>query len=520
MNAAVGVSLVSGNLARLEFDNLERLGVYTRLHFEERSFTNLEELRLSGALARLLKDYAVKPGDRVLVMMPNSPEAMAAFPAIWMVGAAIVPVIPQWTGGEVAQVLWNAEPKVALTVPWLAPRLDEARRLAGNLEHLLVFGESDVRDATNVATYFADSPKLETPANRSAQDLAILLYTSGTTGTPKGVPLTHANLLSALESAFRQNPEMERGAMLHSLPLTHVYGMIIQHLANRWGLSTVLLRQFEPTRVLEAIERYRVRYLPVVPTMLVYLVNHPERENYDISSLFRITSGGAPLPDRLRQKVEQAFGCRVDQGYGLSESAAIATGYELQTPYRAGSAGRACPGIELAIFDDEGRPLPAGSVGEICLSGPNITGGYWRDQKATNTVLIDGWLHTGDVGYLDEEGYLFITDRKKDLIIKGGENISPREIEEALYLHPAVAEASVIGIPHPVYGEDICAVVQLAPGAGSSSEEILGHLRGYVTKFKLPSRVLFLPALPKNNSGKILKRDLRAAVLAQAVGLN
>ena len=506
----------SGNLARLELNNIDRFGVYTRLHFEGRSYTNLEELNYAGSLARLLQDYGVAAGDRVVVMMPNSPELTAAFPAIWTIGATIVPVIPQWTAGEVADVLRNSEATVAVTVPALAHRLDEARLATGSLRHLLVFGDSDFRGTINIAPLLEGLPAIDTPVDRSPSDLAILLYTSGTTGTPKGVMLTHENFLSGLAAALRQNPEMDPGALLHTLPLTHVYGVLVQQLANGWGLNTVLLRQFDPSRALQAIEQHRVRYMPVVPTMLVYLLHHPERERYNTSSLFRITSGGAALPEKLRQDVERVFGCRVDQGYGLSESSSVATGYEIRAPYRPGSVGQASPGIEIRIMDDQNRMLPARTVGEICLAGPNITAGYWRDPKATGQALAGGWLRTGDVGYLDEEGYLFITDRKKDLIIKGGENISPREIEEALYLHPAVAESAVVGIPDPVFGEEICAVVQLTESAHASEEDIRHHLAKYVTKFKLPARVLFVPALPKNSNGKIVKRDVRALVSASS----
>jgi long-chain acyl-CoA synthetase len=302
--------------------------------------------------------------------------------------------------------------------------------------------------------------------------------------------------------------------MLHPLPLTHVYGVLMQFLANRWGISSVLLPQFDPKRVLEAIERYRVQYMPVVPTMLVYLLNHPDRAHYDLTSLTRITSGGAALPERLRLDFEEAVQCRILQGYGLSESASVATSYELEQAYRPGSAGLAVPGVEIRIVDDEDCSLPARGIGEICLAGPNISAGYFRDPEATRQALRDGWLHTGDVGYLDEEGYLFITDRKKDLIIKGGENVSPREIEEAIYLDPAVAEAAVVGVPHAVYGEDIWAVVQLKRDATASEDDILKHLAKYVAKFKLPSRVVFMVALPLNSTGKILKRAVREQVKA------
>src|SRR5579872_612616 len=418
----------SGNLAFMELDQLDRFGIYTRLHFEDHSYRNIDEFRRAGSLARLLRDYDIGRGHRVLAMMPNSPDLMASFPAVWSTGAAIIPVIPQWTAAEVATILRDSEASLILTAPSHAARIAEAMRTAHSSQPLLVFGESDVDHAINIAPLLAQLEPVETPCEVSLSQLAILLYTSGTTGKPKGVVLTHGNVRSALEGAFRQNPGLEPGAMLHCLPLTHDYGILIQHLANLWGWTTVLLRQFDSVRALEAIERHRVRYFPLVPTMAVYLLRHPERAKFDTSSLFRITSGGAALPEPLRVSLEQAFGCRVDQGYGLSESASVATGYEVGSPYRSGSAGRAVPGVELSIMNDQGQPVPPGRIGEICIAGPNVTQGYWRDADATRTLLAGRWLRTGDVGYLDQDGYLYITDRKKDLIIKGGENISPREI--------------------------------------------------------------------------------------------
>jgi len=518
MNSTVpGNRLIApGNLARLELENLDRFGVYPRLHFEGRTYTNLEEFHLAGSLARLLDEQGVAPGHRVLAMMPNSPELTALFPAIWMLGASIIPVIPQWTPAEVAQILVNSEASLLLTVPQLAKGLQQAAAIARIPCPLLTFGDSQLPGVLNIAPLLATLPPIESPANRSPNDLAILLYTSGTTGTPKGVILTHGNFAAALDSAFRQNPELGPGPMLHSLPLTHVYGVLMQNLANGWGISSVLLPRFDPTRVLDAIERHRIQYMPVVPTMLVYLLNHPERRRFDLSSLTRITSGGAALPERLRVDFEQALGCRIQQGYGLSESASVATAYQLEQPYRPGSVGQAAPGVDIRIVDDQDQPLPPRSIGEVCLSGPNISGGYWRDSQASRLALRNGWLHTGDVGFLDEERYLFITDRKKDLIIKGGENVSPREIEEALFLHPAVAEAAVVGLPDVVYGEEICAVVQLKPGANATGDEIRQHVARYVTRFKVPARVVFQAELPKNSNAKILKRALREQLIAKA----
>ena len=517
MQQAVGIAekiALTGNVARLDLDNIERFGTYTRLYYEDQSYTNAQELRYAGALARVLHHYGVRRDDRVVALLPNSPELTAAFQGVWTIGGAIIPVIPQWTAGEIAHILRNAEPVVAITIPALAPRLEQADAEIKTLKHLLVFGDCAAAGAENILPALRSASPIESPADSLPSDLAILLYTSGTTGAPKGVMLTHENLSAALESTYEQNPNLARGSVLNALPLTHIFGILVQNIANRWGWSTVLMRQFDPAKVLEAIERYKVTYLPGVPTMFMYLLGHPERAKRNLSSLTRITSGGAVLPEGLRQQCEQAFGCRIDQGYGLSESAAVATGYEIERPYRPGSAGVAAPGVEIRIVNDRNQLLPAGAAGDICLKGANIMAGYWRDPAATKEILKDNWLYTGDIGYLDREGYLFITDRKKDLIIKGGENISPREIEEALYLHPAVAEAAVIGVPDAIFGEEIWAVLQLKAGVEAAEEELRLHVAQYVTKFKVPSRVLFQPMLPKNPTGKILKYKIRAQLLA------
>jgi len=504
----------AGNFARVELENIERFGEYTRLYYEDRSFTNVDELRYAGWLARVLEGYGVRPGDRVVTMLPNSPELTAAFQAVWMIGAAIVPVIPQWTAGEVANILRGAEPAVALTIPPLAERLTQANAGVQTLKQILVFGPTEVSGAENIVDSLRSVPPIETPVDSAPSDLAVLLYTSGTTGAPKGVMLTHENMAAALDSTFRQNPNLEPGPLLNALPLTHVYGILVQSAAGRWGCSTVLMRQFEPTRALEAIARHKVRYVPVVPTMLMYLLGHPDRQRHDTSSITRIISGGAALPEKLRAQAEHIFRCRIDQGYGLSESCSVATGYEADRPYRPGSAGIAPPGVQVRIVDYQGRTAAPRQHGEICIAGPNVTPGYWNDPDATHELLRDGWLYTGDIGYLDEDGYLYITDRKKDMIIKGGENISPREIEEALYLHPGVAEAAVVGFPHPLYGEDICAVLQMKTGAEFTEQDLQVHISQYVTKFKIPGRIVFHPLLPKNLNGKILKYKIRAEVLS------
>jgi long-chain acyl-CoA synthetase len=334
----------------------------------------------------------------------------------------------------------------------------------------------------------------------------MLVYTAAGS-KPKGVILTHGNMVAAIDAMSSMNPGLPRLPMVHVLPLTHVFGLLMLLCANRWGFTSVLLRQFDPFKTLSAVAAHGAGYLPLVPTMMLYLLGVP-RERFNTESLYRVSSGGAALPEELRLRFEKAFCCRVDQGYGMTESVGTISSYGEQEPYRPGSAGRPAPGVEVLILDEGGHPIPPRGVGEICVRGANITPGYWRDPVASRQAFSGRWLHTGDIGYQDEGGYLYVTGRKKELIIKGGENISPREIEDALCQHPAVGEAAVIGVPDSVFGEEICAVISLKPGREASEDEIRLHVSRRLSKFKVPGHVIFQAALPKTASGVVEKRQI------------
>ena len=508
--------LIPMNAARLSFDSVDRYGEYRKLYFEGSSYTNTDRLRYAGSLANVLKDYGVEPGDRVAVMMPNSPEVEAAFQAIWMLGAAIVPITPQLGPREAGYMLEDGGVRLILTSPSLAGRVSEAAG-ADTSRRVLVFGPSEVPGSIDIAGEVASAPSMNSMIERAGDDLALLLYTSGTTGNPKGVMLTHANLLGGVEAVLRKSPDMPRQILLQPLPLSHVYGVIVMNLCNAWGWTTILMPHFETKRALQLIEQYQVTRISAIPTMLVYLLNSPDREKFDTSSLAYASSGGASLLESVRTEFERLYRCKVHQGYGMSETAAIATGYSHGEPYRPGSVGQALPGIELQIHDLLGRPLPPGQWGEIAIRGPVIMKGYWNNPEATGAVLHDGWLLTGDIGYLDADGFVFITDRKKDLIIKGGENIASKEVEDAFQSHPAVAEVSVVGIPDDTFGENICAAIVLKPNAQASPDELREHAARWITSFKLPSRIVFVDALPKSPVGKILKREIRKQLAASLV---
>ncbi len=508
-------AIANANVALLEHANLERYGEYTRLHYEGRSFTNTEELHYAGQIASTLLDMKIRPGDRVLTFLPNTPQMTATFQAIWTIGAVIVPVNPLWSSAELAYTLENSGAAAVLTLSPLAAKVRDACNLCQLFPRLLCFGETDVAGFENISAQVAAAPSLRAPVDRAASDTAMILYTSGTTARPKGVIVTHANIPAAMEAVHRVNPSLPRNPILHVLPMNHIFGVLMVQLANRWGMPSVLMRQFDPVAIFKAIEQHKVGYVLMVPTMLVYMLHHPERPKYDFSSLYRIITGGASLPEPLRLSFQQAFRCRVDQGYGLSETGFVSCYGDHET-YRTGASGWPCPGFEIRIVDENGRILPPPTVGEICIQGDSITPGYWQDPASTRDAFRDKWFYTGDVGYMDRDGYLYITDRKKDLIIKGGENISPREIEEVLYLHPSISEVAVVGVPDSDFGEEICAVIQLRPGAKVTGDEIKEHAARYLGKFKVPLHVVFEESLPRTSTGKVNKRMIRELLAGNA----
>ena len=497
------------NAAQLHLDNLERFGEYASTWFEGQSLTNVEIYRTACQLAGVLQAHGAQPGDRILLMMLNSPAVYAAFIAIWKIGAVMVPVTPMWTAREVRYVLQDSGARLVITSPELAARLQEASADLPNFDGILVDGPTTIAGTTNLAPELATARPFEPLVERAPSDLAMLLYTSGTTGHPKGVMLSHDNLIFVADAIYEINRLVGSVKTMQILPLSHIYGVLMMNLGLRMGNTVYIMKHFDAGRVLAIIESFRVQRLAVVPTMLTLLINHPDREKYDYSSLEVVGSGGAALPEATRQEFARLFNCQVKQGYGLSETGGALSSYRSDEAYRVGSVGRALPGIEVCALDFNNEVLPPVETGELCTRGRHVMQGYFNNPTATAEALIDGWLHTGDVGRVDADGYVYITDRKKDLVIKGGENISPHEIEEAIYAHPAVAEATVIGVPDPLYGENLLAAVVLKPGEPLTEDELKQHLAEYVTKFKIPERVVFFDTLPKGASGKILKRAIK-----------
>jgi long-chain acyl-CoA synthetase len=361
----------------------------------------------------------------------------------------------------------------------------------------------------------AENSFLTTKTGRD-DDTAVILYTSGTTGNPKGVLLTHKNLTSNAENSAKHN-ELERGTTLGVLPLAHVYGLTISNICLLMGSSIVIFSSFDCEAILKAIEKYEVKTFSAVPAMIHALVSYPGADQFNTSSLESVSSGSAPLPVALLHAFEQKFCAKVYEGYGLSEAAPIVTAHKDGIEIKPGSVGIPIPGVKVKIVDDHGVEVAFGEVGELCVRGENVTPGYYQNVEESRRVLINSWLHTGDMARMDDEGYVYIVDRKKDLIIRGGFNVYPRDVEEILNTHETVSEVAVVGIPDEQMGEEMVACVVVKPGAIVSEEELIGYCQEHLAKNKTPRRIVFLETLPRNGVGKILKTHLRKTMAEQEI---
>jgi long-chain acyl-CoA synthetase len=496
------------------------LGERRSLVFEGAAHTNLQILDRARRLHRALADRGVGPGRIVALCMINNPCVYSTFQGIFRTGAAAAPVMFQLAARELRFIL---EDTAACGVVTDLHNLEKVRKATDGLKHvewIAVLGGRSRRSAqppeVALETWFQEDPEVRLTAIDDDR-LALLLYTSGTTGKPKGAMLSHANLIASAEAAYDaaevDDFELPR-ISVSAMPMAHIFGVGVMNsgylmparLADGY---MVQMTSFEPERFMQLIQQHRANQIPAVPTMLALILSHPRARRYDLSSLEEVVCGAAPLPIELAKAFAKRCGCRVREIYGLTESTGIGSANRRSEAFRPGSAGRAYSNTEIAIFDSEDRPLPAGERGEIVLRGPTLMKGYLNRPEETAEVLRGGWLHTGDIGYLDDEGCLYIVDRKKDMILRGGENIYPAELESILYEHPAVAEAAVVGAPDEVYGERVVAFVALRDDQTATPDELIAFVRERTTPFKAPAEIQLVDALPKSGVGKILRRELR-----------
>jgi long-chain acyl-CoA synthetase len=501
------------NLARLAEEAFERRGDYESLLFDGRWHGSAElfsrACRMGGGLAEL----GIAPGERVVVSMANCPEVSMVYQAIWRAGAVVTPATFLLTTPDLRHVIAHSEAAAVITTPDF---VDKVRSAAQGLDHVRhVISTSEVDGVLGLASLEEASPR--PIVERADDDLAALLYTGGTTGRAKGVMLTHESLWFTGGAVQRAAHVDGVSRSLMTLPLSHSYGILVtisgMHTPER--PVTVLLRWFDPRTFLEMIAEHRLQTSAVVPSMLHLLLAQP-LEEFDLSSLVYLGCGAAPLAPQTAAEIERRIpGVTVRQGYGLTETAALIATNPVgrEKPL---SVGVPIPGAEVRILDESDRVLAAGEVGEICCRSPALMQGYWRSPEVTAETIRDGWLHTGDVGYLDDDGYLFIVDRKKDVIIRGGFNVYPRDVEDALLEHPAVAGAGVVGRPDDRHGEEVIAFVALSSPDAVSSEELVAWSRERIGGYKYPREVHFVEAMPLTAVGKLDRKALRAQVRVPA----
>jgi long-chain acyl-CoA synthetase len=452
----------------------------------------------SARVAGLLADRSIGPGDRVGVMLPNVPQFAAVFYGVLRAGAVVVPMNPLLKAREVGYYLADSGARVLFGWHAIA---EEATAGAGDAEVIVV--EPQSFDALLSA-----ARPVTAVAPRAAQDTAIILYTSGTTGRPKGAELTHGNLIRNVEVTQSDLLRLASDDVIFGgLPMFHSFGQTCTlNAAIAAGACVLLLPRFDATAALDLLAEHGATVFAGVPTMYSALLAVPQAP--PLPALRVCVSGGAALPVEVLNRFEKRFGCTLLEGYGLSETSPVAS-FNRPEGRKAGSIGTPVTGVQMRVLDNTGADVAQGEVGEIAIRGHNVMKGYWNKPEATAEVLSpDGWFRTGDMGRVDEDGYYYVVDRAKDLIIRGGFNVYPREVEEVLYEHPAVAETAVIGLPHPQLGEEVGAAVVLKPGVAISEADLRDHVKKQLAAYKYPRVVWFVETLPKGPTGKILKRAI------------
>ncbi|MBI5876190.1 MAG: long-chain-fatty-acid--CoA ligase [Chloroflexi bacterium] len=502
------------NLADLAETNIKLYGEYPFLTYEGKAYSNTDLRRLACRLGNGLRSLGVGPGGKVVVLMPNSPDVIVAFQAAFRLGATVIPVMFMLGPQEINYILAHSEAETVVTHSQFYDKVKQAAQGVASVKRI-VLADKSVDGAPSFSTLI-DGQSDDLPiAPTGAHDVAVMLYTSGTTGRPKGVMLTHLNLysnakLAAVTTEFERTDFSDKPTIaLLALPLAHSYGLTVMNVGFLVGGRYVLMTWFEPEAAMRLIQQHKVTSFSGVPTMYAYMLNHPKVDQFDLSSVTSWGSGSAPLPVEIQRKFDAKIGKEIFDGYGLSENSPVVAASRPTMPNKRGSIGVPIYGIDISIVDYDDKPVQRGEIGELLVRGPSVMKGYYKNPELTAHVLRNGWLHTGDMMRMDEDGYLWVVERKDDMIIRGGENIYPREVEEVLYRHPKVAEASVIGVPDAEMGQEVQGYVVLRPNEQATEAELVEFCHGHIAKFKSPKHVAVVAALPKNLIGKTLRKELR-----------
>jgi long-chain acyl-CoA synthetase len=456
----------------------------------------------AARLATILRRHGVKAGDRVAMIMPNVIYFPIVYYAILRAGAIVVPMNPLLKAGEITYTWNDSGAKLAVVFPLFAEEAVKAASVTGTEVIITVPGDWDAELARTEPT--------EQVAACTGADTAVILYTSGTTGQPKGAELSHDNLRSNVGTTIETLLPMAPGEVIFGgLPLFHSFGQTVGlNAAIAGGACLTLLPKFDGEQALSIIDRDRVSVFLGVPTMYMGLLAVKDKARFDTTALQVAASGGASLPVEVLHKVEQTFGITLLEGYGLSETSPVASFNHPDRPTKPGSVGIPIRGVEFALHDENDNDVAEGEIGEIVIRGENVMKGYWSRPEATDEAMRGGWFHSGDLARRDQDGFYFIVDRKKDMINRSGYNVYPREVEEILYAHPAVAEAAVFGVPDAMCGEEVAALVTLKEGASATEDELRDYVKGQIAAYKYPRIIRFGP-IPKGPTGKILKREIK-----------
>lgn len=496
------------NLARLLENAAGRAPDHIGLRFGGRLYSSSELNRLASGLANALRGAGLKPGEKCILMLPSCPEFVVAYYALAKLGAVIVPVNFLFKAGELSHIFRDSG---ATAFIGTAPYLEEAEKALQGLPGLhirIACGADEGKSFTPFEHMHGDDTFPTFDARED--DVLAVLYTSGTTGLPKGAMLTHGNLSSNAKTVADMRTTAPEDVVIGVLPLYHIFGQTsVLNASVYLGQTIHLLPHFEPKEVIRVIEEEKSTILFAVPTMYNRLLLETDRAKLKRSSLRYCVSGGASLPVELLLRFEERFETRIYEGYGLTECSPVCIENPFGRQTKPGSIGLPIPEFRARILGEDGRDVQPGQVGELIVKGPGVMKGYLNRPEATAETVVEGWLHTGDMARMDEDGYIYIVDRKKDMIIRGGYNVYPREIEEILFQHPDILEAGVYGLPHDDLGEEVAADVVLKRGSALTAEDIRSFVKGRLAPYKYPRIVHLVDDLPKSHTGKVLKKVLR-----------
>jgi long-chain acyl-CoA synthetase len=530
------------NIGRLAEDNILRFGEYPFVNFQDRWYTNVQMNRTANRLGHALKHLGIRKGDRVGVQLLNCPELIESFFAVFKIGAILVPINPALRVNELAYLYSDAGLSAIISNTDHVDRIMEARQGADCVKHVILTGEKIPDGSLSFTAIMENQPDELTIEYTDNDDVAVIIYTAGTTGNPKGVMLTHYNWYTHVSGYYElvlldawgttiigkvhekdagKGKEVSgdaevfgvnrRRVSLITLPLFHGYGVFALNLEFLTGGRLIVLGRWDTEEAFKCIDKFKVTEFRGVPTMYIQMLNYPEADKYDLRSLRVCICGSAPMPLEVARSWKAKYGTDIWEGYGLSEATTVNCGNIAgRRPPKYGSIGKCYQKCNtIKIFDEQDHELPTGQSGEIVIKGAGVMKGYWNKPEQTAEVLRDGWLHTGDIGHVDGDGYFYITDRKKDLIIRGGENVYPKEVENILHTHQNVLEAGVIGIPDPVYGEEVIAFVVLKTTGSATESDLVDYCAKHLPTYKRPKSIRFMESLPKSAVGKILRRELR-----------